>query len=124
MRAGASRSDAPSRLVCCRHAKGTGGDHRIAISVRGNVGCNVEIFTYGAPVVSSILPGNAPTSSGATLTISGKNFGHKNLSPLASIGVTACKKTTWIDTTSMLCMTSAGVGESMMMGVQVNEPRT
>jgi hypothetical protein len=107
--------------INCRHPKGTGGNHRVSITVRGNVGCNMEIFTYGAPVVSSVSPANAPTSSGTTLTITGKNFGHKNLSPVATIGSTRCKKTTWIGTTAILCMTSAGVGDDLQMGVEVNK---
>jgi hypothetical protein len=103
----------------CVHPAGTGGEHRVSVTMMGQVGSNLQAFTYGAPVISFVERFNAPTSSGATVTISGKNFGYKDPSPTAKIGVTFCKKTTWIGTTSILCITPSGIGSDMMLGLDV-----
>ena len=55
---------------------------------------------------------NGPTTGGSTLTLSGTNFAPTGTSPTTSIGATQCTTSSWISTTSVLCLLPAGTGRS------------
>ncbi len=60
-----------------------------------------------APVVTRSLPANGPAAGGATLTVSGNNFGSDSGNQLVSIDGRQCTMSSWVSTTSMRCEVAA-----------------
>ena len=63
-----------------------------------------------APVVSYEVPVNAATSGGATVTISGLNFGVYGFTPTGhAVGDVDCGTTSWSSATTAQCLLSAPI---------------
>jgi hypothetical protein len=82
------------------------------------------IFSYDAPVITKVLPPNAPTVGGQILTLEGKNFGEAKYAPKlmqAFVGSTACQTESWLSATSIACQVSQGLGISRAVSVRLNQ---
>ena len=101
---------------------GVGVDRAITGTFGGDPSYGGLKFTYDAPVVTHVDPGNAPTVSGDFITIMGNNFGK---SPeighvSASIGNTACTTVLAVtDHVAVKCASSGGYGISLAVKVTV-----
>ena len=78
-------------------------------------------FTFDGPAVSYVvgMAGNAVTSSGAAVTISGLNFGAYSFTPSAAavLASKACSTTSWTSGTAVACM--LGTLSSLSVGYSV-----
>ena len=68
------------------------------------------VFSYDSPVVDSYHPRAGPPRGGFWVTMSGKNFGFIDTSPLAAAHGTACMESYWVSDSSILCRSQGGVG--------------
>ena len=62
---------------------------------------------------------NGANTGGASVTLSGVNFGVSNLSPTAQVLGTVCHTTQWSSTTGLVCGSSEGRGVGMLLSVIV-----
>ncbi len=69
-------------------------------------------FSYDAPYVNIVMPGNGPTTGGTQITVSGKNFGmainHPN--PEVTIGGKNCLQSIWEHDGKVKCVAPSGIG--------------
>ena len=69
-------------------------------------------FSYDAPYVNIVMPGNGPTTGGTQITVSGKNFGmainHPN--PEVTIGGKNCLQSIWEHDGKVKCVSPSGIG--------------
>jgi hypothetical protein len=72
-----------------------------------------KAFSFDAPAVSHSPSVNEPTSSGASVTLSGTNFGYMNLTPTVRIGKSVCTTVSWLSTSTVLCDTPEGYGQAL-----------
>lgn len=70
-------------------------------------------FSCDAPAISYSPSVNEPTTSGASVTLSGTNFGYMNLTPTTRIGKSLCLTTAWMSVTTVLCDTAAGYSQTL-----------
>ena len=63
-----------------------------------------------APTASYLLPGNIPVARGATLTLSGENFGPIASSLTVNAQDLPCDTSSWVSSTSVLCAAPSGSG--------------
>ena len=62
------------------------------------------------PSIDGIDPTSSGAVGGATITITGSNFGTTNSNPSATFGGVAAPSCTWVSNTEMQCEAPAGVG--------------
>ena len=69
----------------------------------------MPLLYSAAPVVSfaTVSSGNAPTSGGATVTLSGLAFASINLTPTFSVAAIDCATSAWTSGTTVQCRMSA-----------------
>ena len=72
-------------------------------------------FSYEAPVVDSYHPRNGPPRGGFWVTITGRNFGYLDTSPVASIAGHICLETYWMSNTQIVARGAPGVGGPSML---------
>ena len=72
-------------------------------------------FSYEAPIVDSYHPRNGPPRGGFWVTISGRNFGFLDTSPVAAIGGRICLETYWMSNTQIVARGPPGVGGPSML---------
>lgn len=67
-----------------------------------------------APVVTWLIHPNSPTTSLASMTIAGWNFGDMSsgTAPVVTLLDIACNPAAWISTTGVVCLTDKGIGMS------------
>ncbi len=69
-------------------------------------------FSYDAPYVNIVMPGNGPTTGGTQITVTGKNFGmainHPN--PEVTIGGKNCLQSIWEHDGKVKCVAPSGIG--------------
>jgi hypothetical protein len=107
-------------MMTCLSPAGTGADYKVSVTVNDLIGSQMQVFSYGAPVVTLVASQNAATSGGTMITISGKNFGYRDVSATASIGTTRCKSTKWVSTTTLTCLASSGMGQDVLISLNVD----
>ena len=66
-------------------------------------------------MVDSYHPRNGPPRGGFWVTISGRNFGYLDTSPVASMGGRICLETYWMSNTQIVCRGPPGVGGPSML---------
>jgi len=77
-------------------------------------GRKTQAFQYDGPRATAVTPATTPQLGGATLTITGSNFGtfnHPNPTKAlkSKVGDTDCRSTTWISASSATCVTPASL---------------
>jgi hypothetical protein len=69
-------------------------------------------FSYDAPYVNIVMPGNGPTTGGTQITVTGRNFGmainHPN--PEVTIGGKNCLQSIWEHDGKVKCVAPSGIG--------------
>ena len=101
---------------------GVGVGHTISGTFDGDPSIGNLQFTYDAPVVTHVDPGNGPTIGGNFITIRGNNFGKSSEIGLvsASIGNTACTTVAAVtDHVAVKCQSSGGYGIALPVRVTV-----
>jgi hypothetical protein len=65
---------------------------------------DTSFYAFGGPTVNSVgtIP-NGPIRGDATITLSGLNFGYKDVTPKARVGASACTFTSWLTDTTIIC---------------------
>jgi hypothetical protein len=125
--------------LVCETPGGVGTSLNVDVHINGYTTGLSGVFSYDPPRASLVTPYSHPSniSTVTTLTITGQNFGPKDSTPQASIGVTSCGRTKWVSDASILCIGAAG-GDSLapmrgfgsvpvsvtVAGQQTNEQRT
>jgi len=69
-------------------------------------------FSYDAPYVNIVMPGNGPTTGGTQITVSGRNFGMaiNHPSPEVTIGGKNCLQSIWEHDGKVKCVSPSGIG--------------
>ena len=75
-------------------------------------------FTYDGPGISSMKASNAPVV-GASLTISGLNFGAVDYSATATAGQTAAESSVWISDSNLALKAASGAGAQQQASLTV-----
>jgi hypothetical protein len=100
----------------CMVPRGMGWGLPVTVELVGGQQASVpDRFSYEAPVVDSYHPRNGPPRGGFWVTISGRNFGYLDTSPVASMGGRICLETYWMSNTQILCRGPPGVGGPSML---------
>lgn len=81
------------------------------------------LFTYAAPVVTSVSPATGPTSGGVTITIVGDNFGELS-TPIVDVGSNThgwvrCTNVVRTSHQQLTCTVGEGIGRNLQARVQV-----
>jgi len=109
-------------LVSCKYPSGTGEAKSVSFSMALRVGTSTEVFTYDSPSITDVVGTNGPPShsSGATVTVLGKNFGTSDYTVTAKVGVTACSFTKWVSDSHVTCVAPSGAcpGQEVSIDVQ------
>jgi hypothetical protein len=97
--------------INCRAAAGYTSDLKGTLSISSMVGTHIEQhFTYDAPTVTYTTSMNAPTTSGASVTVQGVNFHGSDLTATIMLSTDACTTTSWSSITALSCQTPSGAG--------------
>jgi hypothetical protein len=107
-------------LVCASPA-GTANGKYVSVTVSGLLGTQLNRFSYDGPALTDLMPYNAPTSAGASVTFTGTNFATADPTPTTVLGVTVCGTTKWTAVTSVTCMSPSGYGVSQHTEITVAE---
>ena len=84
---------------------------RVGVTIRGSVGCMLQVFTYQMPSISLAAAINSPPCSAVSLTLQGTLFDRSDATPsvmLAAGGdgrTCQCLTTSWTSGTSVACAT-------------------
>lgn len=93
----------------CLAAPGTGGSKHLFLSVIGLETSFSTAFAYLGPIVRGVSPGQVEADGGEAVTITGKNFGAKDMTPKALLvarGAESCTTTLWASDSSVVCWVS------------------
>lgn len=72
------------------------------VTISAVAGTGMNVFSFDAPVGShGVL--NFPHTGGASVTVSGLNFGRHDVSPSVAISALSCHSAAWTSGTSLLC---------------------
>lgn len=105
--------------VACMAPGGTGRSS-LTVTITGQVGTIVMSFTYDSPSITRLHVPNVPSTSGATVTLMGTNFGPAEPSATVKIAESQCSTTYWMTATQMVCAVKVGVGSSKAITLEVN----
>jgi hypothetical protein len=94
----------------CTPGAGSGKDLTVGLVARQLAGSLATVFSYDAPAVTQVYLGNGPTAGASVATVLGTNFGAAGAPVAASIGANGCASSSFITTTSLVCITSTGMG--------------
>merc|ERR550537_708803 len=72
------------------------------VTVAGFVGTGLELFSFDAPVGSSVRL-NAPHTGDGSVTVTGLGFGVFEYTATAALGSAACSTSSWSSGTSVVC---------------------
>jgi hypothetical protein len=101
--------------IVCRITGGEGANLPIVIGVSGSTTTQSSAFSFQAPTISNVAPVAGSTAGGATLTLTGANFG---IAPTVMVGTWACQVVSvWFD--SVVCTISEGRGTSLAITITV-----
>ena len=105
-----------STSSACMVPRGMGWGLPVTVELVGGEEASVQKkFSYEAPVVDSYHPRNGPPRGGFWVTIAGRNFGHLDTSPVASMAGHLCLETYWMSNTQIVCRGPPGVGGPTML---------
>jgi len=113
----------------CVHAAATGVAFASTIQVQSQIGTVTSVFTFDAPVVTSVTGQvNGPPSAGTTITVSGINFGATDMQPTVFVGLTACSSSNflsfsqsnvlYLSNTAIRCVAPPGTGREVAVTVK------
>ena len=110
-----------STAVHCGVPYVAGAKRLVGITVGQIIGTSIDPFTFDAPVLSEVRAGNAPLSTGASITLSGFNFGGVDKTATMALGKTSCITVSWTSDSSLHCLSARGVGSKLDTLVSVSE---
>jgi len=104
----------------CKVPKGIGYDLPVVISVEGE-DSPPGIYSYDGPSVLNVVPSVVPAAGGERITVIGTSFGEKTASAAMEVivGGKVCKNATWVNDTSISCVSPPGIGKSRPVVVVV-----
>lgn len=105
--------------ITCTVPAGQGKNLPLVVTAGGQT-ANTDSFSYYAPVITSIAPGEDSTQGGSLLTISGTNFG---LSGTVKLDYPTCSVTSW-DHGRITCTVPPGEGAHLPLVVTVSGQTT
>lgn len=106
--------------LLCAGSPGYGLAQSTAVSIVSLVGTVADLFSYNAPVLSMVSPGNSPPSAGASVTIYGFSMGYQAISPSVRVGSTLCGTAAWNSATRVTCELKAGIGAPFVSAVTIS----
>eukprot|EP00961_Rhodomonas_salina_P201297 2715370-Rhodomonas_salina.1 len=98
--------------AACMVPKGMGLEQDVQVETKHSTGQLEGRFTYDPPEVLSYHPRNGAVRGGTMVTISGRNFGHVDTSPVAFLAGRICLESFWVNDNTLLCRSPPGVGGS------------
>ena len=76
------------------------------VTVTAVVGTRLNLFSYDSPVLSSAAL-NTPHTGGASVTVTGLNFGYSEVTVSLAIPLQLCLTTSWSSITTVHCLTDS-----------------
>jgi hypothetical protein len=107
--------------VLCRSSPGDGEDRKLTITIHDAKEEQLNLWNYDAPVTTFIDTPNTPTCFGATVTMSGLNFGIVDPTPTQNLGNTYCATSSWFSKTVILCRPSLGTSNTLVAKLIIND---
>ncbi|KAJ1478100.1 hypothetical protein T484DRAFT_1818743, partial [Baffinella frigidus] len=98
--------------LLCLHPAGVGGNYSVVATVGELANSIQDTWTYAAPNITALDPGNGPVLGGLNLTVSGYGFGHADYGATGTLGDTGCGKVYYVSDTSLLCVGPIGTGST------------
>lgn len=109
-------SSATHTSVVVTVPEGAGGTVPLVLSRAGEMVSG--LYSYGAPTLSTVSPALLPTAGGATLTLTGTNFGRAGTNRTVTIGAAMCTSPAG-GHTQVTCTTPVGQGTGLEVAVLV-----
>ncbi|KAN0043022.1 hypothetical protein ACTA71_010655 [Dictyostelium dimigraforme] len=114
-----------STSVKCKPIAGTGVNHKVVITI-GNQNSNETVyFSYDNPILD-IKNYSSPTDGNIEITITGQNFiedynqeKHNEADNFVKIGENKCNETLWVNSTTIKCKPTQGIGLDYKITVTV-----
>ena len=91
------------------------------MSVGVQSGTTTLVLSYDAPLVSSALALNVPTTGKVGVSVTGVLFGVVDYSPGARVGGSACGHAAWESDSGLRCLGLEGIGSVSRLVVSVGE---
>ena len=106
-------------VVCAAYFGGL-GTVRVSVTAGQRAGSLTEMASFDGPGVSSVLVGllaNRGSTGSTSVTLSGIGFGTVGTSASGKVGATGCESSEWTSSSSVRCLTAAGVRGTVRVGV-------
>ena len=92
----------------------------VAITMAAASGTAGNVFSFDSPMFSYLDARNLPLSSDQSITLVGYNFGGLDLTVSAVLGSSACRSTSWVSNSAMLCSAVSGSGAGLNITLQTD----
>ena len=77
-----------------------------------------QAFSFDSPQIESVIPPYSPATGGATIFLSGSNFGAMGILPLyVSVGSTYCAQILIVSDNTIRCVTPPGVSQGLLVSI-------
>jgi hypothetical protein len=120
-----SQTVAPSELVC-RLPAGVGAALRPSVSYPMQpiiLGAANLLFSYDAPLVTSVTPSKGSVLGGDMITMNGKHFGNGLSDVTGFVGPNACLESSYVSDSEVTCLTPHGSSQPQQLFVQAGGQR-
>ena len=107
--------------IQCTVAAGVSGLLPIILTFDSRVSTRSMAYTYGRPQVLDISRLYSSPSGGDEVSISGRNFGSADYSPIAFVDYEPCVRTIWTSDSSLSCVVPRGYGPGRGVAVGVSQ---
>jgi hypothetical protein len=120
-----STSCAQSRWVSdtsaiCLVPVGSGTAATLSTTIASIAGTLVSKYSFDTPALTGFVQANAPTTSGAYLTVLGLNFVAEDLTTSLTMSSGTCTTSSWSSSTTLSCKSLAGYGLAQNIGLTIH----
>jgi hypothetical protein len=115
-----------SSEVVCRLPTGVGSALRPSVSYPGQpviLGPANVLFSYNAPIVTSVSPSKGSVLGGDMITMGGSNFGNGLSDIKGFVGENACLESSYVSDSEITCLTPHGSSHPQPLFVQAGDQR-
>lgn len=103
--------------VSCKVGSGISGSSSLTLTIGSSTRSESHMISYDIVTISSVSGANGPSSSLASVIMSGKSLGTSRFSDSGRVGSTRAAATSWFSDTTVQCSTSNGVGSGLQVSV-------
>ena len=105
----------------CKAARGISSSHSLVLTTQSRAESWLQVLSFNAPCVSRLKFGNRPAHDGTSVPIVGAFFGDSANSASSRMALTAGRSTTWVSGTSLVALSSFGLGVRLSAIISVGQ---